>query len=112
MCDFTSKPIIVIIGIMNSRRNTARRLEEEVANAGAPPYGHQVPALEENANVDQAPANPLPTEAGMRGIVAQMAQAITTQAQAVTVLAQAMITQANKEVSPRPHPQVTTILPL
>ena len=89
MCDFTSKPIIVIIGIMNSRRNTARRLEEEVANAGAPPYGHQVPALEENANVDQAPANPLPTEAGMRGIVAQMAQAITTQAQTTTVQAQA-----------------------
>ena len=77
MCDFTSKPIIVIIGIMNSRRNTARRLEEEVANAGAPPYGHQVPALEENANVDQAPANPLPMmEAEMRGIVAQMAQAL------------------------------------
>ena len=48
----------------------------------------------------------------MRAILDHVTQAITTQAQAVTVLAQAMITQANKEVSPRPHPQVTTILPL
>ena len=76
MCAFTSKPIVLIIGIINTRRNMARKLEEEVANAGAPPCGDQVPPLEENANVDQAPANPLPTEAGMRGIVAQMAQAL------------------------------------
>ena len=62
---------------MNTQRNAARRLEEEVANAGAPPCGDQVPPLEENANVDQAPANPLPMmEAEMRGIVAQMAQAL------------------------------------
>ena len=58
---------------------------------GAPPCGDQVPPLKENANVDQAPANPLPmTEAEMRGIVAQMSQAIITQAQAATVQAQSM----------------------
>ena len=45
----------------------------------------------------------------MRGIVAQMAQAITTQAQAVTVHAQAMTAQANREIVPRPHQQVPTM---
>ena len=81
MCDFTSKPIIVIIGIMNSRRNTARRLEEEVANAGAPPHDEQVPPLDENSNVDQALANTPPMmEAEMRAILDQMAQDMTTQA--------------------------------
>ena len=110
MCAFTSKPIVVIIGFINTRRNTARRLEEEVANAGAPPCGDQVPPLEENTNVDQALANPLPmTEAEMRGIVAQISQAITTQAQAATVQAQAMKAQANLEIVLRPHQQVTTM---
>ena len=70
---------------MNTLRNKAQRVEDEISNVGAPPRGEQVPPFEDYANVDQAPANPLPTEAGMRGIVAQMAQAITTQAQAVTV---------------------------
>ena len=36
------------------------RLEEEVANAGAPPHDGQVPPLEENAYVGQAPADPPP----------------------------------------------------
>ena len=77
---------------------------------GAPPCGDQVPPLEENTNVVQALANPLPmTEAEMRGIVSQMAQAITTQAQAVTVQAQDMTAQANREIVPRPHQQVTTM---
>ena len=81
MCDFTSKPIIVIIGIMNSRRNTARRLEEEVANAGAPPYDKQVPPFEEDVKVEQTPTNPPPmTEVEMRTILVRMAQAMTTQA--------------------------------
>ncbi|TMX05451.1 hypothetical protein EJD97_020345 [Solanum chilense] len=45
---------------MNTRRNAVRRLEKEVANAGAPPHYEQVPPLKENANVDQALANPPP----------------------------------------------------
>ena len=49
---------------MNTRRNAPLRLKEEVANVGAPPHVDQVPPLEENANVDQAPAIPQPmTEA-------------------------------------------------
>ena len=66
---------------MNTRRNVARRLEEEVANAGAPSHDEQVPPLEENVNVDQAPTNPPPmTEVEMRTILVRMAQAMTTQA--------------------------------
>ena len=76
---------------MNTRRNATRRLEEEVANARAPPHDEQVPPFEENANVDQALANPPPmTKAEMRAFLAQMAQAMTTQAQAATVQAQSM----------------------
>ena len=55
-CSFAFKLIIVIIGSMNSQRNAARRLEEEISNAGAPPRGEQVPPLEGDANVDQAPS--------------------------------------------------------
>ena len=77
---------------------------------GAPPHDEQVPPLDENANVDQAPANP-PTmmEAEMRAILDQMAQDMTTQAQSAMVQAQAMTTQTNRDVAPRPHQQVTTM---
>ena len=88
---------------MNTRRNATRRLKEEVANAGAPPHDEQVPLLEENANVDQAPTNPPPMmEAEMRAIIDQMDQAITTQAQAYALTA-----QANRDVAPYPYQQVT-----
>ena len=80
-----------------------RILEEEVGNVGALPHGEQVPPLEENANVNQAPANPPPMmEAEIRDILAQKAQGMTTQAQAMTA-------QANRDVAPRPHQQVTTM---
>ena len=76
---------------MNTQRNAARRLEEEVANVGVPPHDEQVPPLEENDNVDQALTNPPPMmEAEMRAIPAQMAQSMTTEAQAMTINAQAM----------------------
>ena len=71
---------------MNTQRNSAQRLQEEVANAGAPPHDEQVPPLDENSNVDQALANTPPMmEAEMRSILSQMAQSMTTQAQAATV---------------------------
>ena len=59
LCDFASNPLIVIIA-MNTRRNAARRLEEEIANAGVPPCGDQVPPLENDVNDDQALVNPPP----------------------------------------------------
>ena len=45
---------------MNTRRNIARRLEEDIANVGFPSYGNQVPPLEEDVNNDQDPVNPPP----------------------------------------------------
>ena len=50
--------MVVIIGSMNTQRNVARRLEEEVAYAGAPPHNEEVPPYEEDANVEQALTNP------------------------------------------------------
>ena len=102
--------MVVIIGSMNTQRNVVQRLEEEVANAGAPPHNEEVPPYEEDANVEQAPANPPPmTKAEMRSILAQMDQSMTTQAQAAKVQAQAVTAQANQDVAPRPHQQVTTM---
>ena len=76
---------------MNTRRNADRRLDEELDSAIVPPNDEHVPPLEGKINVDQAPTNPPPmTEAEMRAIRAQMAQAMTTQAQAASVQAQAM----------------------
>ena len=36
-CDFASNPIVVTIRRINSQRNVSQRLEEEIANVGAPP---------------------------------------------------------------------------
>ena len=47
---------------MNTRSNVARRLEEEVANAGAPPHDEKLLVLEENANVNEASAKPPPIQ--------------------------------------------------
>ena len=79
MCAFASYHIVVLIGSMNTKRNVARRLEEDVSNVGAPPHDEQVPLLEENANVEQAPTNPPPiTDVEMRDILAKMAKAMAT----------------------------------
>ena len=99
----------MLIGSINILSNAARRLEEEVSNAGAPPHGDQVPLFEKNANVDQPPANPPPmTEEDIRAILYQISLAINTQAQAATVQSQAMTAQANREIAPRAHQQVST----
>ena len=45
---------------MNTQINMARRLEEEICNAGVLPHGYQVPFLEEDVNNDQDPVNPPP----------------------------------------------------
>ena len=67
---------------MTTQRNATRRLEEEIANAGALPFGDQVPPLEEGENDDQAPENPpFLTEKDIRSALLQMAQDITTQVQ-------------------------------
>ena len=45
----------------------------------------------------------------MRDILYQMAKAMSTQAQAATVQVEATLAQANQDVAPRPHQQVTTM---
>ena len=59
---------------MNTRRNVARRLEEEIAIAGSPPRGYQVPLLEEKSNFEEALVNPLPlTDGDIRVSLIQLA---------------------------------------
>lgn len=66
---------------MKSRRNVARKLEGESANAGVPPCRDKVPLLEDDVNDDKAPVNPpLLTDENKRATVFQMAQPTTTQA--------------------------------
>ena len=109
-CAVASNPIVVLIGNMNNRRNKNRRLQEEVAKAGGPPHDEKLPPLEENANVDKAPANPTPMmEAEMRNILAQMDKEMPSQAQAATVQAQSMMAQANRDTALHSHQQVTSM---
>ena len=37
---------------MKTRKNAARRLEEQIFNAGATPRGEKVPLFEEDSNVE------------------------------------------------------------
>ena len=95
---------------MNTRRNVAQRLEEEIANAGAPSYSDQVPPLEKDANMEHAMVNPPPLmDENIRTSLLQMAQAITTKAQAATAQSQAMPAQANRVAVLSPHQKVTTM---
>ena len=69
-CSIASNHIVYLIRSVNTGRNAARRLKEEVAHAGSTPHDEQVPPHEENANVDQAPDNfPPMTEVEMRVIL-------------------------------------------
>ena len=87
----------MLIGRSNTRRNKERRIEEEIANAGGPPRGEQVPPLEEDATMEQAHVNPPPlTDRDIRVALIQLDQSATVQSQA-------MKSQANWEVVPRPH---------
>ena len=75
---------------MNTQRNAAHRLEEDIANAEVPPRSDQVPLLEECENDDQASVNTPPlTHENMRIPLLQMDQAITTPDQEDTNQSQA-----------------------
>ena len=79
---------------MNTRRPSARRDKEGIANVGE--QDNQVPQLEEVAMGDHVPVAFLSIlEGDIREVFLQMSQSITTQAQAVTTQAQAMMAQAN-----------------
>ena len=77
---------------MNTLRNAARRLEEEIFNAGVPPRGDQVSPLEKDVNDDQALVNPPPlADENIRSALFQMDQYIITQAPVTTTQAQAVM---------------------
>ena len=98
---------------MNTQRNVAWRLEEEIANAGAPPRGDQVPPLEEGVNDDQTPVNPPPLmDDNIRSTLFQMAQAITTQAQAATAQAQSMMPKHIRRLYPELFNKLLLWLPV
>ena len=81
---------------MNTRRNVGRRLQKEIANAGAPLRGDQVP-LEENVVDDQAPTNPQTlSDEDIRAALIQLSEDPMVQAQD-------MMAQANRDVASRPH---------
>ena len=70
---------------MNIWRNATRRLEEEIANAWAPPCGDQVPPLEEDINDDQATVSAPPlTDGDIRVAFLHIDESITTHAQDTT----------------------------
>ena len=70
---------------MNTQRNVAQTLEEDIANVGVPSRGDQAPPLDEDMNDDQGPINPPPlTNGAIMAFLFQIAQAVTTQAQDAT----------------------------
>nr|XP_004250674.1 uncharacterized protein LOC101247491 [Solanum lycopersicum] len=72
-------PHIFLAKKMNTRRNVAQRLEEEITNVGVPPRGDQVPPLDKDVNDDQAPVNLPPLkDSDIRVALFQMSQTITT----------------------------------
>ena len=93
---------------MNTQREVARRIDEEISNAGVPPKGNQLPPLE-FIMMNKLRSILLPWWMGHKGSLLKMAQAITTQTQDVTTQAQAMTAQANRKVVPLENQHVGTM---
>ena len=82
---------------MSTRRAAARRVEEDLSNAGVPPQGNQDPPQD-----NQAPQGsqalvipPTMTDGEIRSSLVTLDKTMTTQAQAVATQAQSIMTQAN-----------------
>ena len=87
---------------MNTRSTAARRVGEEIANAGATTQGNwNAPQVQAAAN-DQVPVNPpVMTHGEVRVALFEMAQAITNQVQAIT-------DQVNRVVVPQENQHAST----
>ena len=73
---------------MSTRRTATQRLDEEIANVGAPPRDNKVPPHKGVANDDQALVNPPHfIDGDIRATFIKIYQAINTKSQAVTTLA-------------------------
>ena len=93
-CAFASYSIVVIIRKMNTQRNVAQTLEEEIGNAGSPPTVINFLHLKKSANMEQASVNPPPfTDGDISHALIKLAEAAIVQAQAIT-------THENQEVVP------------
>lgn len=81
---------------MSTQKKASWRIDEEIANTGAPPRGNQVPPLEEVATDDQGPVifSSL-KDCSIRVFFLQMSQSIASQEQAVTTQGQSMTSEAN-----------------
>ena len=81
---------------MNTLWNAAWILEEDIANVGGPPYGDQLPHLDEDMNYYQALVSAPPlTDVDTRDSPLKMSMEISSQGQAVTTQGQAMTALAN-----------------
>ncbi|TMX03309.1 hypothetical protein EJD97_017135 [Solanum chilense] len=96
---------------MNARREAARRVEEDLANAGVSPQGNQVPPEDNQLPPqEQAPVIPPPMkDREIRSTFFTLSQAMTTKGQAVATEAQGMTTHANREVGPRVQQNESTM---
>ena len=82
---------------MTTRRAAARRVEEEIANAGVPPLDNQVSPQEQAPLGDQALVNPpFMTEGDIWTTFINFLNPMNTQAQAVSTQAQVVMAQANQ----------------
>ena len=69
---------------MNTRRKTARRVGEEITNAGETPQDNQVPPQVQTVGNNQVLVDPLAMmDHEVTESLFQMAQALTTQSQAI-----------------------------
>ena len=95
---------------MTTRGVTARRVEEDLANAGVPPKGNQVPSQDNQVpSQQQAPVIPPPVTNGkIMSTFLTLAQDITTQAKVVATQSEVIVAQANKKVGPRAQQNAST----
>ena len=88
---------------MNTRRKTARRVGEDIENAGATSHGNRNAPQVKAATNDQVLVNPPAITDGEVGdTMFQVDQAITTQDQAITA-------HAKREVVPRENKHASTM---
>ena len=107
----------MVIG-MNTRREAARRAEEEMANVAdhenqVPPQDNQLPPVKEVAMDDQVPVVPLlMTNRDIRVDFLSLAQDMTSQANVITSQVQSMKAQVKRDLGHRVPQHASTMASL